>query len=82
MPQDQSRVNLAEAVGTTEDRANPETAVKGRCSRLQIHDPVAKNAEALKRTDGARQKAIVIGLSLKLAPRSEPQRGEHRGADF
>jgi hypothetical protein len=32
-------------------------------------EPVAKNAEALKRTDGATpQKAIVIGLSPKLAP--------------
>ncbi len=32
-------------------------------------EPVAKIARALKRTDGAtRQKANVIGLSLKLAP--------------
>jgi hypothetical protein len=32
-------------------------------------EPVAKIAKALKRTDGAtRQKATVIGLSLKLAP--------------
>ena len=35
-------------------------------------EPVAKIAKALKRTDGAtRQKAAMIGLSLKLAPRSE-----------
>jgi hypothetical protein len=33
-------------------------------------EPVAKNAEALKRTDGAApQNAIVIGLSPKLAPK-------------
>jgi hypothetical protein len=32
-------------------------------------EPVAKIAKALRRTDGAtRQKATVIGLSLKLAP--------------
>ena len=32
-------------------------------------EPVAENAEALKRTDEATpQKAIVIGLSPKLAP--------------
>jgi hypothetical protein len=32
-------------------------------------EPVAKIAKALKRTEGAtRQKAAVIGLSLKLAP--------------
>jgi hypothetical protein len=32
-------------------------------------EPVAKIAKTLKRTDGAtRQKATVIGLSLKLAP--------------
>jgi hypothetical protein len=32
-------------------------------------EPVAKIAKALKRTEGAtRQKATVIGLSLKLAP--------------
>jgi hypothetical protein len=32
-------------------------------------EPVAKIAKALKRTDGAtRQKATVIGLSLKLSP--------------
>jgi hypothetical protein len=38
-------------------------------------EPVAKIAKALKRTDGAtRQKATVIGLSLKLAPRSEDLR--------
>jgi len=33
-------------------------------------EPVAKIAKALKRTDGAtRQKATVIGLSLKRAPK-------------
>ena len=33
-------------------------------------EPVAKIAKALNRTDGAtRQKATVIGLSLKLAPK-------------
>jgi hypothetical protein len=33
-------------------------------------EPVAKIAKTLERTDGAtRQKATVIGLSLKLAPR-------------
>lgn len=39
-------------------------------------EPVAKNAEALKRTDGATpQRAIVIGLSPKLALEKEhPQR--------
>jgi hypothetical protein len=40
-------------------------------------EPVAKNAEALKRTDGATpQKAIVIGLSPKLAP--EKEHGQRR----
>ena len=52
-------------------------------------EPVAKNAEALKRTDEAtRQKATVIGLSLKLAPqeRASAKKGRgktsRRSADF
>jgi hypothetical protein len=52
-------------------------------------EPVAKNAEALKRTDGATpQKAIVIGVSPKLAPekRASAKKGRgkasRRAADF
>ena len=52
-------------------------------------EPVAKNAEALKRTDEATpQKAIVIGLSPKLAPekRASAKKGRgktsRRSADF
>ena len=72
MPQDQPRVNLAKAV------ARRNTArIRRPWSKDDVRDlksmtrkeQVAKNAEALKRTDGAtRQKATVIGLSLKLAP--------------
>ena len=52
--------------------ANPETVVKGRCSRSQIHNPQGasrqecKGAQANRRSDAS--KAIVIGLSPKLAP--------------
>ena len=39
MPQDQPRVNLAKAVERQKTAPIRETVVKGRCSRLQIHDP-------------------------------------------
>ena len=78
MPQDQPRVNLAKAV------VRKKTAPIGRpWSKDDVRDlksmtrkePVTKIAKALKRTDeAARQKATVIGLSLKLAPRSEHPR--------
>ena len=43
-------------------------------------EPVAKNAEALKRTDEATpQKAIVIGLSPKLAPEKRASAKKGRG---
>jgi hypothetical protein len=42
-------------------------------------EPVAKNAEALKRTDGATpKKAIVIGLSPKLAPEKRASAKQRR----
>ena len=74
MPQDQPRVDLAKAVGTTEDRANPGD--RGREGDVRVfkpmtlNEPVAKIARALKRTMERRVKGLnVIGLSLKLAPR-------------
>jgi hypothetical protein len=79
LPQDQPRVNLAKAV------VRKKPAPIGRpWSKDDVRDlksmtpkePVTKIAKALKRTDEAtRQKATVIVLSLKLAPRSKhPQR--------
>ena len=72
MPQDQPRGNLAKGSRTEEYSADPETLVKDDVRVLKSvtrMEPVAKNAEAHKRTGGATpQKAIVIGLSPKLAP--------------
>jgi hypothetical protein len=72
LPQDQPRVNLAKAVARRNTalirrpRSKDDVRVLKSATRKE---PVAKNAEALKRTDGAApQKAIVIGLSPKLAP--------------
>jgi hypothetical protein len=92
LPQDQPRVNLAKAV------VRKKTAPIGRpWSKDDVRDlksmtrkePVTTIAKALKRTDEAtRQKATVIGLSLKLAPQERASakngrgKASRRAADF
>jgi hypothetical protein len=72
LPQDQPRVNLAKAVvrRNTAPIRRPWSKDDVRVLKsITRREPVAKNAKALKRTDGATpQKAIVIGLSPKFAP--------------
>ena len=72
MPQDQPKVSLAKAVvrRNTAPIRKPWSKDDVRVLKsITREEPVAKNAKALKRTDEAtRQKATVIGLSLKLAP--------------
>jgi hypothetical protein len=69
-----SRTNVAKAIGRKKKAPIRRPWSKDDVRVLKSmarKEPVAKIAKALKRTDGAtRQKATVIGLSLKLAPRN------------